>query len=314
MKGEDTDLLIVTQEEEGERLDKILAHRFKEVYSRTYFQYLIDEHLVLLNGSSIKKRVKPLEGDEIEVQFASVPEIELKAEPISFSILYEDDHLIAIDKPPGLVVHPAPGNWFGTVVNGLLYHCEQLQRKDTSLRPGIVHRLDKDTSGVLIAAKSLEMQQKLTSLFASRQIYKEYFTVCIGKPSDGEVSAPIGRHPIHRKQMAIVPNGKPALSHIKTLGWNEKLSFVRVIIETGRTHQIRVHLKSKGTPVLGDVLYGNPSLNEYYCARRQLLHAAKMKFRHPLTNQELELTAPIPPDMLRHIRKMHIFEKNEIPL
>lgn len=304
METEEIDLLIVTEEEAGERLDKILARRFKEVYSRTYFQYLIDEHLVLLNGTPVKKRIKPQEGDEIEVQFAATPEIQLTPEPIPLSILYEDEHLLAINKPAGMVVHPAPGNWSGTFVNGLLYHCGQVPGQENSLRPGIVHRLDKETSGVLVAAKTLEMQQKLTVLFASRQVYKEYWAVCIGRPSDGEISAPIGRHPIHRKQMAIVPTGKQAISFIKALGWNDKLSFVQVVIATGRTHQIRVHLKYKGTPVLGDNLYGTLSLNQYYGVHRQLLHAAILRFQHPLTGEQLEFKSPPPADMLRFMRKI----------
>lgn len=304
MEVDDVDLLIVTEEEAGERLDKILARRFKEVYSRTYFQYLIDEQLVLLNGIPIKKRAKPEEGDEIEVQFASAPEIELIPEAIPLSILYEDEYLLAINKPAGMVVHPAPGHWSGTFVNGLLYHCGQLAGHGDSIRPGIVHRLDKETSGVLIAAKTLEMQQKLTLLFASRQVYKEYWSICVGKPADGEISAPIGRHPVHRKQMAIVPTGKQAISFVKTLGWNDKLSFVQVVIATGRTHQIRVHLKYKGTSVLGDALYGNPSVNQFYGAQRQLLHAAKMRFIHPFTGKEVEVFAPPPEDMLRFMRKV----------
>ena len=304
MEADDTDLLVVTEEEEGKRLDKILAHRFKEVYSRTYFQYLIDEQLVLLNGIPVKKRIKPQAGDEIEVQFASTPEMQLTPEPISLSILYEDEHLLVVNKPAGLVVHPAPGNWSGTFVNALLYHCGQLAGQDNSLRPGIVHRLDKETSGILVAAKTLEMQQKLTALFASRQVYKEYWAICVGRPLDGEVSAPIGRHPIHRKQMAIVPTGKQAISFLKTLGWNGKLSFVQIVIATGRTHQIRVHLKYKGTPVLGDALYGNSSSNHYYGVQRQLLHAAVVKFEHPLTGQQLELVAPAPADMLCFMRKI----------
>lgn len=306
MESEQTDILVVTEEEAGERLDKILAFRFKEMYSRTYFQHLIDEQLVLLNGVPVKKRMKPQEGDEIEVEFAALPEIQLTPEPIPLDILYEDEFLLAINKPAGLVVHPAPGNWSGTFVNGLLYHCSSLVEagKECALRPGIVHRLDKDTSGVLLAAKTLDMQQKLIALFASRQIYKEYWAISIGRPSDGEISAPIGRHPIHRKQMAIVPNGRQAISHIQTLGWNEKLSFVKVVIATGRTHQIRVHLKYKGAPVLGDALYGNSSLNQYYSAQRQLLHAARLRFKHPLTHQEIELKASVPRDMWRFMRKL----------
>lgn len=306
MESVESDLLIVTQEESGERLDKILANRFKEVYSRTYFQYLIDEQLVLINGIPVKKRVKPHEGDEIEVEFAATPEIQLLPEAIRLEILFEDEHLLAVNKPAGMVVHPAPGNWTGTFVNALLYHCDSLPSTETScLRPGIVHRLDKDTSGVLLAAKTLEMQQKLTALFASRQVYKEYLAICVGRPADGEINAPIGRHPIHRKEMAVVPSGKQAITHCQTMGWNEKLSFVKIVIATGRTHQIRVHLKYQGTPVLGDNLYGNPSINQHYGATRQLLHAAKIKFQHPLTGEQLELSAPPPVEIEQFIRKMN---------
>lgn len=304
MAEEETDLLVVTDEEAGERLDKILARRFKEVYSRTYFQYLIDEQLVLLNGIPVKKRIKPQEGDEIEVEFAVTPEIQLSPEAIPLSIIYEDEHLLVVNKPAGMVVHPAPGNWTGTFVNALLYHCGSLPHSTSApLRPGIVHRLDKETSGVLVAAKTLEMQQKLTALFASRQVYKEYLAICIGNPPEGEINAPVGRHPIHRKQMAVVPSGKQAISYCHTIGWNGKLSVVRVVIATGRTHQIRVHLKYKGTPVLGDSLYGNSSLNHYYGAERQLLHAANIKFQHPLTGEQLDLSAPPPEDMDKFIRR-----------
>ena len=306
----ETDLLVVTEEEAGERLDKVLTARFKGAYSRTYFQYLIDAQLVLLNGETVKKRIKLSLGDEIEVQFAATPEIALLPEQIPLTILYEDEFLIAINKPPGMVVHPAPGNWTGTFVNGLLYHCSQLEGEEGSLRPGIVHRLDKDTSGVLIAAKTLEVQQKLTALFASRQVYKEYLAICVGRPADGEISTLIGRHPIYRKQMAVVPRGKQAITHIKTMGWNDQLSVVKVVILTGRTHQIRVHLKHNGTPVLGDALYGNISVNRTYGVERQLLHAEILRFNHPMTGQLLEIKAPLPGDMLTFVQKILPEKKN----
>lgn len=304
MNEEESELLFITEEEAGERLDKILAHRFSEIHSRTYFQYLIQEHLVLLNGLPVKKRIKPEAGDEIEIQFAALPELDLKPENIPLSILYEDDSLLVINKPAGMVIHPAPGNWSGTFVNALLYHCKQLSLLSESVRPGIVHRLDKETSGVLVAAKTLEMQQKLIELFASRQVYKEYLAICIGKPADEEIHAPIGRHPVHRKQMAIVPNGRPAVSIVKTLGWNGKLSLVRVIILTGRTHQIRVHLKHRGTPILGDSLYGSLTANKVHHAERQMLHAAVLRLPHPLTKELMEFKAPLPPDMLKYVEQM----------
>lgn len=305
MSEESTDLLIVTEEEIGERLDKILAKRFKEVYSRTYFQNLIDEQLVLLNGLPVKKRIKPQEGDEIEVEFAASPEIDLSPEPIPLDIIYEDEHLLAVNKPAGMVVHPAPGHWNGTFVNALLYHCGSLPKtEEQSLRPGIVHRLDKETSGVLLAAKSLIMQQKLITLFSSRQVYKEYLAICIGQPQNGEINAPIGRHPVYRKQMAVTSTGRQAISHCQTIATNGKLSIVKIVIATGRTHQIRVHLKFKGTPVLGDSLYGIPSINQQYVAERQLLHAARIKFQHPLTLAQLDLSAPLPEDIRSFVSKI----------
>lgn len=308
MQPEETDLLIVTEEEAGERLDKLLARRFQEVYSRTYFQHLIEEGLVLLNGVSVKKRIKPQAGDEVEVEFAALPEAQLLPQEIPLSIIYEDETLLAINKPAGMVVHPAPGNWSGTFVNALLGYCQGLEQEKASLRPGIVHRLDKETSGLLIAAKTVDMQQKLIALFASRQVYKEYLAICVGHPSDGEISAPIGRHPIHRKQMAVVPSGRPAISFCKTLRSNNKLSLVQVIIATGRTHQIRVHLKYKGTPILGDSLYGIPSLNHDYGVQRQLLHAKVLAFNHPLTGKRLQLEAPLPEDFLRMMKKFSSIE------
>ncbi len=304
MQPEESDFFIVTDEEAGERLDKLLALRFKEIFSRSYFQSLIEKQLVLLNGSPVKKKEKPEEGDEIEIQFAPSPQIDLTPEAIPLSVIFEDQYLIAVNKPAGMVVHPAPGNWSGTFVNALLFHCGFLSPAGSDLRPGIVHRLDKETSGVLIAAKTLEVQQKLTLLFSNRHVYKEYIAICLGKPSEGEINAPIGRHPIHRKQMAIVPNGKPAISAIKVLGFNDKLSLLQVVISTGRTHQIRVHLKYKGTPILGDALYGSSSQNQYYGAQRQMLHALKMQLKHPVTGEDLEFSAPPPADFLRYSKKI----------
>lgn len=302
---DDSELFIITEAECGERLDKILASRFQDVHSRTYFQFLIDQQLVLLNGQPIKKRIKPKVGDEIEVEFILTPEIDLKPESIPLDILYEDEHLIVINKPVGMVIHPAAGNWSGTFVNALLYHCQQLpQLENPSLRPGIVHRLDKDTSGVLIAAKTTWAQQKLVESFAARQVYKEYLAICVGNPGEGKVEAPIGRHPIHRKQMAIVQSGKPALTFYKTLAWNNPLSFVRVLISTGRTHQIRVHLKHRGTPVLGDPVYGQTSMNKQYSATHQFLHASVLRLKHPVTEKEMEFKAPLPEEMKHLLHKI----------
>jgi 23S rRNA pseudouridine1911/1915/1917 synthase len=291
--------IVITDEEAGERLDKILANRYKEVRSRTYFQYLIEEHKVLLNGLPVKKRHAPQAGDEAEVFFTLTPEIDVKPEAIPLDILYEDDDLIAINKPPGLVVHPAPGNWTGTFVNALLYHCREIDATQ-SLRPGIVHRLDKETSGVLIAAKNSKAQQRLIEMFAGREIYKEYLAICVGNPGQQEINQPIGRHPVDRKKMAILEGGRPALTIVETLAFDGKLSLVKVILATGRTHQIRVHMKSIGTPVLGDSTYGNAQANQKFKAQRQLLHAKLLKLKHPVTSAPLTIEAPIPDDMKTH--------------
>lgn len=288
--------IIIQDTEAGERLDKILAERFKNVYSRTYFQYLIESNLVLLNGQPVKKRIKPENGDEVEINFALTPEVDLRPEPIPLNIVFEDESIILINKPPGLVVHPAPGNWTGTLVNGLVFHCKELN-DGSSLRPGIVHRLDKDTSGLLLAAKTTQVQAKLIEMFANREIDKEYLAICIGNPGKKEIHAPIGRHPIHRQKMAVLEAGKHASTVCDTIKTNGQISLVHVQLLTGRTHQIRVHMKHVGTPVLGDETYGNTQVNSRYGVGRQMLHASGLKFKHPMTGQIMEFKAPMPEDM-----------------
>jgi len=285
------------------RLDKFLAGQFP-AHSRTYFQRLIEDGFVLVNGERLKKREIPKPGDEIEICFQLTPELSLEPEPIPLDILYEDDHLIAVNKPAGLVVHPAPGHPKGTFVNGLLHHCKSLACGDT-LRPGIVHRLDKDTSGILLAAKTAESHQKLVSLFCNRGLEKKYLAVCLGNPGDGTIDAPIKRHPTRRKEMAVVESGKPAISRLKKLASLEELSVVEIELVTGRTHQIRVHMKHRGNPVLGDPVYGSLALNQKYNAPRQLLHAWKLKFLHPITQAPISLEAPIPNDLQKYTNFLH---------
>jgi 23S rRNA pseudouridine1911/1915/1917 synthase len=289
-----TENVIVTDEMIQERLDRLLSRQFP-TYSRTYFQYLIEQGFVLVNGLPIKKKDKPKAGDEIEICFQLTPEISLEPENIPLDILYEDEHLLAINKPAGMVTHPAPGHYSKTFVHGLLYHCKSLPQGDT-LRPGIVHRLDKDTSGVLLAAKTSEAHQKLVEMFCERKLEKTYLALCIGTPGNGTIEAPIKRHPTRRKEMAVDPTGKPATSICKVLAFDGKLSLVEVQLITGRTHQIRVHLKHKGAPILGDPVYGAPAWNKKYEASRQMLHAYRLKLRHPLTGNLLDLKAPLPED------------------
>lgn len=301
---EEKDIIIVTDEEANERLDKILANRFKDLHSRAYFQELIDNQLVLLGGEPVKKRAKPKIGDEIEIHFSLTPEIDLTPENIPLNILYEDPYLLIVNKAAGMVVHPAPGNWSGTFVNALLHHCRGLQISDEqNLRPGIVHRLDKDTSGLLVAAKTSLVQTRLSAMFASREIYKEYAAICFGNPGNIEINAPIKRHPVLRQQMAIADagEGRHALTRCSTVATKGKLSAVKLVIATGRTHQIRVHMKHLGTPIIGDSIYGNAQANKLYNAGRQMLHASILRFTHPITGKLIECRAPIPEDMNRII-------------
>ena len=298
----DTEQLLVAENEEGLRIDKLLAVRFP-AHSRTYFQSLIEQGFVLLNGQPIKKRTIPEEGDEIEVCFQLTPELSLEAEEIPLEILYEDEHLIAVNKPAGMVVHPAPGHWRGTFANALLGHCKHLPKMD-SLRPGIVHRLDKDTSGLLIAAKTTAAHQLLIEQFSKREMEKLYLAICVGRPRNGQISAPIGRHPVHRKEMAVLADGKEAISEIQTAAFNEKLSLVLVKPKTGRTHQIRVHLKHIGAPVLGDETYGSSRTNETFGVQRQLLHAYRLSFAHPITGAPIQLTAPLPEDFKGFLQQL----------
>jgi len=293
------EIIVIQEEESGERLDKVLAARFPDGKSRTYFQFLIENAHVLVNGSPSKKRHLVQMGDEIRIHFLLTPEMNLSPEPIPLNIIYEDEDLLVINKPAGMVVHPAPGNWTGTFANALLFHCNSIQNQfQNSLRPGIVHRLDKETTGLLIAAKSSLAHQRLIEMFAKREIEKEYLAICLGNPGKQEIQAPIGRHPVNRKQMAILnEKGREALTFCETVVYNSQIAFIRLQIATGRTHQIRVHLKHIGCPVLGDSTYGNPQVNRKYGAKRQFLHASSLRLLHPTKNSPLELNAPLPEDM-----------------
>lgn len=296
-----TDCLLISEEDIGQRLDKILAQHYPD-HSRSYFQYLIQQECVLVNGTLVKKQYRPTTGDEIEITFQLTPELDVKPEAISLDILYEDDHLIVINKPAGMVVHPAPGSYSGTFANGLLYHCRQLNPEDfDSLRPGIVHRLDKDTTGTLIGVKTLEAHKKMIEKFSARQVEKRYLALCCGVPKEGELSAPIKRHPIRRQEMTVSEEGKEAISRFKILHRRGGLSLVEVQLITGRTHQIRVHLKHLNCPLLGDPVYGSESLNHKYKAARPMLHAQSIKFSHPITGAPLEFIAPIADEMKNFI-------------
>jgi 23S rRNA pseudouridine1911/1915/1917 synthase len=295
------EILVAEEEDLNVRLDKLLTARFPSC-SRTYFQSLIEKGSVLINGTPSKKREKLKLGDEVEICFELTPEITLEAEDIPLDILFEDDDILVVNKPAGMVVHPAPGHPRGTFVNALLFHCKELEKQmEDPLRPGIVHRLDKDTSGALVAAKTSFAHRALVGLFSQRQVQKTYKAICIGTPKALKIEEPIKRHPTKRQEMAVCEGGKPATTLLKVLSTKDGLSLIDVELITGRTHQIRVHLKHIDCPILGDYTYGRPPTNVKWGVKRQLLHAETISFIHPRTGNEVSITAPIPPDMQNFI-------------
>lgn len=291
----DSRFLIVNRKEAGTRLDKMLACRFPD-YSRSYLESLVTKDFVLVNGAIPEKSTRLRANDSVEIIFPIIPETSVVAESIPLDILYEDSFLIIVNKPAGMVVHPGAGNQTGTFANALLHHSPQVVEKG-SLRPGIVHRLDKETSGLLLAAKDETTRQKLVQIFANRQIYKEYRAICIGNAGCRSIEGSIGRDPIHRQKMAVVPEGgKRALTLCETLFYENGLSYVKLLLQTGRTHQIRVHMRHVGCPLLGDPIYGNRVANKKWDVQRQMLHAYRLGFIHPHTNERLEFMAPLPLD------------------
>lgn len=307
---EEQETLIVSEQENDIRLDRILATRYSDLRSRTYFQYLIRHGYVQVNGKNEKKQFRPSVGDTIDIRFMLTPELDLTPENIPLDIIYEDDVIVVVNKPVGMVVHPAPGNWSGTFVNALLYHCNMTSEQfkgSSKARPGIVHRLDKETSGVLIAAKDPVTQERLASQFSSRTISKEYLSVCCGNPEKGRINAPIGRHLTKRKLMAVLETeGREAITEYETIVSDGKISIVRVKLITGRTHQIRVHMQHLRTPILGDSSYGNPQRNDHFKAKRQLLHAWRLQLKHPTTGEPISFVAKIPDDLQIYLDKFSV--------
>jgi 23S rRNA pseudouridine1911/1915/1917 synthase len=277
----------------GERLDAWLVRALPDL-SRTHVQRLIVEGLVRVNGRPAKSALRLAAGDRVEVDVPSPAPVHLSAQPIPLTVVYEDADLIVIDKPAGLTVHPAPGHPDGTLVNALLAHCADLAGIAGSLRPGIVHRLDKDTSGLLMVAKNDHAQLALSGQIARHEVLKAYLALVAGHPPRaGVIDAPIGRHPAQRRRMAIVAEGRPARTHYRVVAEIGTNALTVAVLETGRTHQIRVHFTGIGHPVLGDPVYGR----RWEGLERQFLHAWRLAFTHPTTGGRIELEAPLPPDL-----------------
>lgn len=276
------------------RIDKYLSMMI-EGKSRSFLQGLIDEEKVLINGKAIKSNYKLKKGDVIEVTLPEPIELDVKAEKIAINIVYEDEDVIVVNKEKGMVVHPAPGNYTGTLVNALLYHCKDLSGINGVIRPGIVHRIDKDTSGILVIAKNDEAHNFLAAQFKEHSIKREYYALVEGKFSkmEGTIDKPLGRHKKERIKMAIVEDGRRAVTHYNVLEqYNKGVSLVKCTLETGRTHQIRVHMSSIGHPLVGDLVYGSkrPKIN----IQGQALHAKTLGFIHPRTKEYMEFTSELP--------------------
>lgn len=290
-----TETFIIDASEEDKRLDAFLVSKMQSL-TRSHIQKLIDEGMITVNGSSVKSGTKTKTGMIINVTIPEAKPLAVEAQDIPLDIVYEDDSIIVINKPKNLVVHPAAGNWEGTLVNALLYHCkDSLSDINGVKRPGIVHRIDKDTTGLLVIAKSNEAHLKLSAQLKKHQIQRTYETIVDGriKEDSGKISAPIGRHNVNRKKMSVnVKNGKPAITHFKVLERFKSHTYIQCELETGRTHQIRVHMSSIGHPVTGDEVYGKRcSLID---TDGQVLHARFLKLMHPVSNEEMIFEAPLP--------------------
>ena len=281
----ETIFLTATPEEKGRRLDQFLADQLEEL-TRSAAQRLAEEEHVLLNGKPLKKNYKMTGCETLEVHLPDPEPIDAVPQNIPLAIAYEDEDLLVINKPKGMVVHPAPGNPDGTVVNAVLYHCgESLSGIGGAFRPGIVHRIDKDTSGLLIIAKNDRAHLYLSEQLKDHTLARTYEAVVIGglKEDRGTVNAPIGRSPKDRKKMAIVPDGRHAVTHYEVIARYPDYTHIRCKLETGRTHQIRVHMASLGHPIVGDEVYG-PSKSKFDL-QGQCLHARELTFLHPADGQ-----------------------------
>ena len=297
---------IMAQNSEQKRIDAYIP-MVDENYSRTAIQRLIEEQKITVNGQKVKPSYKVQDGDKIEIQEEPAKDIELKAQDIPVEIIYEDNDIIVINKPKGMVVHPANGNPDGTLVNAVMSICkDSLSGIGGEIRPGIVHRLDKDTSGIIIVAKNDKSHINLSEQIKNHEVKKTYIALVRGvvKENNATINIPIGRSKTDRKKMAVDQKGKNSITHFKVLKRYEKYTLLEVNIETGRTHQIRVHLSHIGYPIIGDGVYSNGK-NKWQI-EGQCLHAKSLEFTHPITNKQMNLEAKLPEyfkDLLNELNK-----------
>ena len=295
--------MIVTFDRSGERMDVALC-RLVEGLSRSAAQKLLESGAVTWGGAAYRKNDKTQAGGQAQVLLPQLQEVDVQPEDMDLDVVYEDGDVIVVNKPKGLVVHPAPGHWSGTLVNALLYHCRDLSGINGQLRPGIVHRIDKDTSGLLIAAKNDFAHQALAAQLQDHSLRRTYECIVVGnlRQDEGTISGPIGRHPTDRKKMAVVTGGREAVTHYKVLARYPGYTHLQCQLETGRTHQIRVHLSWQNHPILGDMVYGRkrPELGQ----DSQCLHAKKLRFLHPRTGRPVEVACPLPDYFVQVLKKL----------
>ncbi len=289
-------VLLAEADDASKRIDSFICEK-AHTFTRSRVQKIIENGGVLVNNKQVSKSYKLSEGDTVTVTVPDNEDLEILPENIPLDIIYEDKHLLVVNKPKGMVVHPAAGNYSGTLVNALLYHCkDELSGINGVNRPGIVHRIDKDTSGLVVVAKSDAAHLGLSQQFSVHSIKREYHAIVYGnvKQDIGTINAPIGRHPVNRKQMAITyTNSKNAVTHYKVLERFGSFTYVSCNLETGRTHQIRVHMSSLGHGLAGDEVYGPKKVIKSLGG--QCLHAKVLGFTHPVTNEEMFFDSELPP-------------------
>ncbi|MDD2586867.1 MAG: RluA family pseudouridine synthase [Syntrophomonadaceae bacterium] len=304
---EDNERILVEEDMEGERLDSFITEQIENI-SRSMVQNLIGDNKVLVDGNVRKASYRIKEGELVEVQIPEPQKLIIVAQDIPLDIIYQDKDVAVIDKPKGMVVHPAHGNWDKTLVNALLYHVKELSAINGESRPGIVHRLDKDTSGVMVVAKNDQAHRSLAEQIKAHSINREYIALVHGiiKENLGTIDAPIGRNKVDRKKMAVIGGGRAAVSKYMVLERFNNYTLVKVKLLTGRTHQIRVHFAYIKHSVVGDPLYG--SGKKHFGLDSQALHAHLLGFSHPASGEYMEFTSPMPEyfaDILAELRNKH---------
>lgn len=298
-----TEMFIASELDINKRLDLFLSEKFEHM-SRSYVQGLIENESVKVNNKVKKSNYKLKFGDEISIEVPTPVELQVEGENIPIDTIYEDSDVIVVNKPQDMVVHPAPGNYTGTLVNALLYHCKDLSGINGVIRPGIVHRIDKDTTGILVVAKNDNAHNKLAEQLKNHSMTRTYYALVEGnvKQDEGIVNAPIGRHPVDRIKMAVVKDGREAVTHYRVIERFGDYTLVKCNLETGRTHQIRAHMAHIGHPLVGDNVYGYKK--QKFNLKGQVLHAKELGFIHPTSGEYIHFDSELPKYFIELLEKL----------